>query len=351
VAAGAITGAGTRQVRASCLIDFATSILTGVGMRVEDAKLASECLVEANLSGVDGHGVMRLPQYVSSITRGAINLEPVVRVVRASGATALLDADGGYGFAPTRLAVDMAISLAHASGIGAVGVTNSHHFGMAALYVRRAAASRCIGICTTNGRPVLAPPGGLSPVVSNNPVAIGVPRDDADAPFVVDLAFSESSWGKISLAAAEGRSIPNGWAFDRAGRHTTNPADALASEMLAPIGGHKGYALALALDALAGALTGSNVGASADGHGSGCGHLVIAVDPSFLAGNARFKAGMRSLADDIYAVPLRGGGMAHVPGDGAAALRVERAAKGIPISQQLLTSLNGLANELGLKPL
>jgi LDH2 family malate/lactate/ureidoglycolate dehydrogenase len=319
-------------------------VLGKAGLQADDAEHIATHLVEANLRGVDGHGVSRLPQYVASIADGSINRRPDVRVVRRSGATALVDADGGYGFVPADLAMRTAIALAAEFGVGVAGVANSRHFGMASTYARLAADCGLVGICTTNGRPVLAPPGGRASVVSNNPFALACPREPGD-PLVVDVALSEASMGQIAVAAAEGRAIPETWAFDESGQPTADPAAALASSLLAPIGGHKGFALALAFDVLAGALTDSATGRSADGHGSsGCGHLMIAIDPERLGGKERLLRRVEVLADAVYAAD----GSPRMPGDRSAEVFRLRRDDGVPLSSRAVDMLDGLAAELGV---
>ena len=332
---------------------FAESVLASTGLRQDCAKTIATYLVDANLRGVDGHGALRLPQYVASIRRGDINLDPDVQVIRQSGATALVDADGGYGFAPSRLAMQVAVSLADTWGVAAVGVTNSHHFGMATFYALQAAADGFVGIAISNTMAVMPAPGGLKPVVGNDPIAIAVPRSGG-AVICVDLALSEASWGKISLAAARGEPIPQGWALDSDGRETTVAAEALAANLLVPIGGHKGYALALMFELLAGALTGSPVGPGADGHshrGGGCGHLLIALNPDRFGGRAAFLERVEELATAVSQSPRRTGQALRLPGERSARLRTQRLVSGIPVPKDIREKLNALADDLGVAKL
>jgi LDH2 family malate/lactate/ureidoglycolate dehydrogenase len=340
-------------VGASALRVFGTAILSAAGLSSRDAETIADALVEANLRGVDGHGVLRLIQYVDSIRQGGINPRPNVRVVRRQGAVALVDADGGYGFGPSYLAMDTAVEIADELGIGAAGVCNSHHFGIAVLYALRAAEVGAIGIATTNTTAVMPAPGGLQSVVGNNPLAIAVPRPGA-LPIAADVAMSEVSWGKISLAASNGSSIPEGWALDEHGAATTDPTAALRSNMLVPMGGHKGFALAVLFELLAGALTGSPVGTDADGHfkpEGGCGHFMIAIRPGFFGDIAAFDARVEQLVVALRSAPRVPGSRKELPGEFGGTERKARLEQGVPISGELLTQLNTLASELGVAQL
>jgi ureidoglycolate dehydrogenase (NAD+) len=280
-----------RRVDALALEDVARQMLAAAGMEAGEARVVAQCLVEANLRGVDSHGVLRLPQYVDALRRGVINRSPQPRIVARRGAVALVDADGGYGYRPTFQAVSVAVDLARAIGVGVVGVRNSHHFGMAASYTLRAAEAGVIGFVTTTATPTLVPPGGARACVGNNPVSWAVPRRPPRPPLVLDMALGEVAPGKIRLAAEEGRSIPPGWAYDTSGRPTPDPQEALRSRMLAPVGNHKGYGLAVIMDVLAGVLTGSPFGLRSDSHGErqgAVGHLVLALDPGHFVGREQF---------------------------------------------------------------
>ncbi len=337
---------------ASSLCAFATAVLERAGMQLDEAETIASFLVEANLRGVDGHGVLRLPQYVASIRAGEINTRPAV-TVRRRGATAVVDAGGGYGFTPSALGMQTAISIAGELGAGVVTVANSHHFGMASFYALRAAESGYIGIALSNTVAVLPAPGGLAPLVGNDPIAIAVPREH-DEPVFVDLALSKASWGKISLSAARDEPIPRGWAYDRHGRETTDAAEALAANLLVPIGGAKGFALATLLELLTGALSGSPVGPAADGHShraGGCGHLLIALDPESFGDRARFASSVEQLAAAFARSPTIDGAPARLPGSRNAATRAKRMEEGVPMSEDVRVKLNELAVELGVEPL
>lgn len=333
---------------------FAERVVGAVGLAPEHARTVATGIAEANLRGVDSHGAVRLPQYAASIRTGEINPDPRVSVIARLGATALVDADGGYGYAPSLLAMDTAVELAREHGIALAGVRNSHHFGMGALYVIRAAEQGMIGWVTTTSAPVIAPAGGTLPLLGNNPIACGIPRRAPEPPIVLDMALSQVAYGRIRLAAAEGRPIPSGWAFDGQGRPTTDAAAALAAGSLAPIGGYKGSGLSLVGEILAGVLTGSPFGSDADAHArreGGVGHFLVAIDPAVFVSREQFEKDVERLVAEIRGTPPADGvERILLPGEPEAETRARRLADGIPISDELAGALEQLAADLGVDP-
>jgi LDH2 family malate/lactate/ureidoglycolate dehydrogenase len=332
---------------------FAQRALAAMGMPGGDADLTARCLVAADLRGMPGHGVLRLIQYAGSIAAGDVRAAPEVRVLRRDATTALIDAGGGYGYAPTMLACDVAAELAAASGIAVAGVRDSHHFGMAGLYAEALAERGLAGIVLTNAQPVMAPPGIAAPLVGNNPLAIGVPRRAPNPPLVLDMAMSQTALGRIRLAAAEGRPIPEGWALDEEGAPTTDATRALAANLLAPAGGHKGLALALMIEVLAGVLTGSPAGERADAHrhaSGGVGHLVIALRTDLFIAQDAFADALEELLAGFrrHATPEA---PVLLPGEPELAAQERTRRDGIPISEELARQLDELAGRLGVAPL
>lgn len=329
---------------------FAERVLTAAGLAAEDVAPTAEGLVAASVRGVDSHGVFRLPQYADCLRRAEINPRPRVRVVQQRGATALVDADGGYGFRPSLMAVQLAVEIATSTGVGLVGVRNSHHFGMAAMYTTRVSDAGMIGIVTTTASPTMAPPGGARPVVGNNPISCAVPRTPPHPPIVLDMALSEVAFGKIRLAAVEKRPIPLGWAFDSHGRPTTDAEEALHVGLLGPTGQHKGYGLSVIAEVLAGVLTGSPFATDANAHGhrdGGVGHIVIAISPGVFVERDQFYDGVERLVTQIKAVPLAEGAKGvFLPGEPEWNTARVRGKDGVPISEELAERLTALAKQL-----
>lgn len=345
-------GAEAPRVSERGLRRFAARALRAAGMAAEDADASAACLVLADLRGVGGHGVFRLLQYTDSMAAGEINLQPRVRVVRQDGATALIDADGGYGYRPALEGMDLAVELASRHGIGCVGIRNSHHFGMAATFVLRAAEAGAVAFVTTNSLPQLASPGGSRAVVGNNPYAFAIPRPGRRRPLVVDIALTEAHFGVAGVAAAQGTLLPPGLALDEQGLPTTDPAAALASGMLVAIGRQKGYGLSVAAEVLAAALTGSPVGLDSHCHrkpAGGVGHLLIAIRPDGFVERPLFDAAVEMLCSQIRSVPpAPGADGVYLPGELGWRTYERRRREGIPLPPPLVDALQDLAGRLGV---
>ncbi|HET9111762.1 MAG TPA: Ldh family oxidoreductase [Ktedonobacterales bacterium] len=343
------------RAREAALREFARRILLANGMAPEEAATIADCLVQANLRGVDSHGALRLIQYTDAVCAGRINVRPEVAVVRRRGAMALLNADNGYGFTPTLRAVELGVELAAEHGIGMVAVRQSHHFGMAATYVLKVAERDYIGLLMTTSLPVLPPPGGLAPRLGNNPIACGIPRRPPHPPIALDMALSQVAFGKVRLAAAEGRPIPLGWANDERGQPTTDSAAALRAGLLAPVGGYKGYGLAMMTEVIAGILPGAMFGLRSDAHGDragSVGHTLIVIDPTCFVEREQFYDDLEQLIAEVKSTPLgEGAPPVYLPGEVERATLEERQVHGIPLSGELTAQLQALAARLGVEPL
>ena len=332
--------------------NFAVKVLSTSGLAPTDAEATADGLVAATKRGVTTHGVFRLPQYCESVSTGKINGKPEVSVLKRRGVTALVNADGGYGFRPGRLAMDLAIEIAKENGVAVVGVRNSHHFGAAAIYTERAAAAGLIGLATTTTKARIPPHGAIGPVVGNNPISVAVPRRAPHRPIILDMALSQVAMGRIRIAAANGESIPEGWGYDSQGRATTDPNAILTDGLLAAVGEHKGYGLSVIVEVLAGVLTGSPFALGADNHEhpkGGVGHFMLAIAPDFLRDMDAFYDDVEKLVSQLKASPLATGVKAvYLPGEP----EDEKAAKaerlGLTISTELAGQLERLAADVGI---
>lgn len=341
------------RVREDEITRFAVESLKKSGLADADATATASGLVAATKRGVTTHGVFRLPQYSASVRGGKITAKPDVSVIHRRGATAIVNAGGGYGFRPTHLAIETGIEIAREVGIAIVGVRDSHHFGAAAIYTARAAEAGLIGLVTTTTKARVAPTGAKGPVVGNNPISIAVPRRKPNPPIILDMALSQVAMGRIRIASASGKPVPEGWGYDSEGRSTTNADSILYGGLLAAIGEHKGYGLSVMVELLAGALTGSKFGQSADNHEhpkGGVGHLAIVIAPDFLRDMEAFYDDVEELVRQIKASPVAEGGKpAYLPGE----IEEEKAADsdrlGLPISDDLAGQLQKLAAELGIE--
>lgn len=334
------------------LRSFAAAAYEAVGMPAADARLAADTLVQADLWGHQSHGVMRLPWYTARLQAGVA--DPVARpeTIVDAGAVAVIDGHDGMGQVLAAHAAAQAIRRAKAHGIGAVALRRSNHFGTAMYFTLMAPPEGCIMFASTNASPAMAPWGGREKAVGNNPWSWAAPAG-RHAPLVLDIANTAVARGKVYLARQRGEPIPAGWALDAAGRPTTDPEAAL-SGLIAPMAGHKGYAISVVMDMLSGVLTGSGFGPAVHGpyqakERSGAGHLFIALDITPFQPLAAFDARMEAMIAGLKAVPVaEGGGEILYPGEIEARNDAAHRRDGLDLPADTLGDLRKLAGELGL---
>ena len=334
------------------LLDFATAVYVRTGVPEEDARLAADTLVQADLWGHQSHGVMRLSWYVARLRAGVCDPAAKPEAVVDAGAIAVLDGNDGMGQVLTAHAMQDAIRRAKVHGIGAVALRNSNHFGTAMYFTLMAARAGCVGFLSTNASPAMAPWGGRRKAVGTNPWSWAAPAG-SHPPMVLDIANTGVARGKIYLARQKGQSIPEGWAINAAGAPTTDPAEAIEGIIL-PMAGHKGYAIAVVMDMLSGVLTGSAFGTGVHGpyqteQRSGAGQFMIALDIAAIQPLAEFGARMDRLIAELKSVPLAQGFEEVVyPGEIEARNDIRSRAEGLLLPPDTLTDLSKLANETGL---
>ncbi len=326
------------------LVAIALRALERAGASPAMAAAAARALVYADARGLASHGVSRVPQYAAHLKNGRADGAAQPEVVHARGGAVLVDARCALAFGACALAVDEAIARARESGIAFAGVTNSHHFGVAAYFLEPVAAAGLVGLAFGNSPAAMPAAGGKRPLFGTNPIAAVFPRR-AGAPLVIDLSLSEVARGKLMIAAKEGRSIPLGWALDSEGRPTTNPHAGLEGSML-PLGGTKGALLALVVELIVTALTGAAFGFEAssffvaEGNRPRLGQAFVVVDPEALAGRDVFFARVEALIAEMTKDPG-----VRLPGDRRGALAAKAARDGIEIPQSLAFELERLAGD------
>jgi len=229
--------------------------LSEVGVPMPICDIEAEIMAEADLLGVPSHGVRTLPMIVQALREGRATANPQIKIVRERFATCVLDGDNGTGRYVSVRAMQQAVERAKQFGVGVCAATRVTHWGRAHAYAYRAAQAGCIGICATNAIPNMLAWGSQTPLLGNNPLAIGVPRGEQD-PIVLDMAMSQAAVGKVGTYLREGKPVPSNWGLDADGNPTSDPAAILASRRLLPFGDHKGAGLALMLELLTAGLTG-----------------------------------------------------------------------------------------------
>lgn len=336
---------------------FISSALQSAKVPENDADITASLMVQSDLVGADGHGIFRLPAYLKRIRAGGINLHPNIHIEREQGATALINGDNALGHLVMNKAVDLAIEKVKEHSVCWIGSHYGNHSGAASVYVRKLAEQGYIGIYMAVGNANhMAPWGGIDLLLSTNPIAIAVPA--GDHPIVLlDIATTVAAYGKVKVAAQKGELIPEGWMMDRYGNPITDPKKSSEGSLL-PIGGYKGYGLAVMVGILAGALNNAAVGKGTidfNAHHdliTNTGQTIIAVDPSSFGDKDAFIGRVIDFVGDLKSSStLPGVKEIRVPGDGAAKVMAERMRLGIPVAPELLEALNICAKEFGITPL
>ena len=337
------------------LLAFATAAYARVGMPADDARLAADTLVQADLWGHQSHGLMRLPWYVARLRAGTAKPVAAPEQIVDVGAVGVIDGHDGMGQVVTAHATRDVIRRAKAHGIGAVAVRNSNHFGTAMYYTLMAPPAGCIMFLSTNASPAMAPWGGRQKSVGNNPWSWSAPAG-RHAPLVLDIANTAVARGKIYLARQRNETIPAGWAVDARGVPTTDPEAALAG-IIQPMAGHKGYAISVVMDMLSGILTGSGWGPGVFGpyqaeQRSGAGHLLIALNVEVFQPLGAFNARMEEMIAGLKGAPLADGtAEIFYPGEIEARNDVRNRRDGLALPADTLEDLVELADELGIREL
>jgi LDH2 family malate/lactate/ureidoglycolate dehydrogenase len=342
----------TRRVSVAQLEAFITRAFVAVGISPAEAHSIAELMARADVQGSDGHGVFRLPQYIRRIKGGAVNIRPNIRIVREAAGMALVDGDNGMGHLVMRHAAETAIAKAKTTGVAWVGARWSNHAGPASLYASMPLAHDMIGLYLGVGSANHLPPwGGIDMLLSTNPIAVAVPAA-AEAPVVLDMATTVAAYGKVKTKAQRGEMMPEGWMIDREGRPLLDPRRA-GEGFLLPIGGYKGYGLALMIGLLAGSLNGAAMGKEVvdfnadDTTPTNTGHAIVAIDVEAFQPVAEFKRAVDTLVRDLRSSgTLPGFDRVRLPGEGSHAARADRLAHGVPIPAALGSALDALALDL-----
>lgn len=335
------------------LCSFVTALFEKVGVSREDASLAANSLVEADLRGVETHGVsVWLTMYVRRIQAGVMEARPNMVVKRERPSVALLDGGNGLGQLVAHRAMTIAIQKAAITGAAFVGVTNSNHFGTCAYWSMMALRNDQIGFAMTNGRALMAPWGGRKPMLNTSPISVAIPGY-REGSVVLDMATTATTKARIQFYDKRGLRLESGWAFDSAGCPTTDPKEALRG-LLAPVGGYKGYGLALMVELLSGILTGGKLGyylGPVDDYSrpSEVGSFFGAMAIDAFMDPAEFKARVEKVIREIRESPkAEGFQRIYIPGEIEAECMARRLEEGIPLSQDVVQKLTAMGEELGV---
>jgi LDH2 family malate/lactate/ureidoglycolate dehydrogenase len=341
------------RLRAKDLAGACQTLLEKAGVPGDQASLISAVVMEADLRGIGSHGILRLPAYIHRVQAGTMTARTELKPVRERGASLLLDAQHGFGQVAGIRAMEEALRRAEPHGVSFVGVRNAGHIGIAAYYAMMALPRKMIGIVSANAAASMAPWGGKAPMLGTNPICVAIPTGEA-VDIVLDMASSVAARGKIRLAVSTKKQIPLGWALDSQGLPTQDPEAAMQGTLL-PIGGPKGYGLALVIDILSGVLTGSSFGPHLPSvhdvaEPVSSGFMVQALDIAAFADPAEFQKDIQTLIAEIRASP-RASNVERIllPGEPEWQTKQERLEHGIPVPDSLRRELTKLADELGAR--
>jgi len=345
---------------------FVSEVFVYYGFSKAHALLCAEILVEADLRGIDSHGVARLEGYVRLIENNRINPNPNFTWVKNKGAVATLNADSAIGLVSAPFAMKEAVKKAKKYGCGFVSIQNSNHFGIAGYHAELASKKELIGLAMTNASPLVSPPGTNKRMLGTNPIAIAIPNPHfSNYPFLLDMATSAAANGKLEIAQREGKQIPKGW-ISKNGEDSTDPFALKEGASLLPLGSdlehgsHKGFGLSAFVDIFTGVLSGANFGPWVPPFvsfldplpnlpGKGLGHFVGAWNPDFFGEKNEFFKQMKIWSNEFSNAPKSSEQGVIIPGQPEFLEREKRLVEGILLNDKVYENLYGLAQNNNLK--
>ena len=341
-------------VSPATLREFGYAVFQAAGLPSDQAQVVTDHLVESNLMGHDSHGVLHIPGYVRGLHSG--NIKPVQqphKIVRETPVSAVIDAERGFGIALAYEAMQMTVERALQHTLGAVAVHRASHIGRLGAFPPLAAERDCIGILMLNGGGrFTAPFGGTARRLPPNPIAISVPTR-AGPPMMLDMTTSRAAGGKVLVQHARNQPVPADWLIDIEGNPVTDPALFLAQEAaMLPLGGlkagHKGYGLAMMIDAIAGGLSWAGCSAEQPTRG-GSGFLCLAIKIESFIDVDVYKREIQTLIDWVKSSPtMPGVERIYYPGEIEHETLKKRVAEGIFIEESTWDRLVEIGNELGV---
>ncbi|WP_180954496.1 Ldh family oxidoreductase [Bacillus sp. V5-8f] len=335
---------------------FSNQCFMTLGMPEHEAEIITEAMLEADLREIHSHGFMRLPIYVERIQKGLIQKEASITYETDTNTLALIDGGFSAGQVAAYEAMKKAIEKAELSGLGLVVVKNSNHFGISAYYSLMAAEKNMIGIVMSNVAPLMPAIGGAEKVIGNNPLSIAAPTR-TDYPLVLDMAMSNTAFGKILYAKEKKEKIPEGWGVDAKGLPTTDPEEVLNGGFLSPVGGPKGFGLALMAEVLTGILSGGPFSKMIPSmydvtQKQSISHFMLAIDIKQLLPLDIYYENVNQLVSYMKNSKLAEGTKEiFLPGEIEFLKEKKNKEQGIHMEEETFESLNSLAKELGINRL
>jgi L-2-hydroxycarboxylate dehydrogenase (NAD+) len=344
---------------------FALSVFKKIGCNDEEAQLATDVLLSADLRGIDSHGLARLSGYIRLWEAKRINAKPTIKIVHESPSTAVVDGDGGLGLVVAPKAMEIAIAKAKQCGTGWVSVQHSNHFGIAGYHAMMALEHDMIGIAMTNASPLVAPTFSVERLLGTNPIAVAIPANKQPS-FVADMATTTAANGKLEILQRKNKDAPVGWIQDKNGSPSINPHELKEGGALIPLGSdyehgsHKGYGLGSIVDIFSAVLSGANYGPwvppfvsflapPADPVGKGIGHFFGAMRIDAFRPAQEFKSHMDNWITRFRsAKTVEGQPRVLIPGDPEREMNAVRIKEGIPLNPKVVEDLQELAKKFEL---
>lgn len=336
-----------KRIPVKQLKKFCYEVFTSLGIPKNESEVIADSLVDANVMGVDSHGVTRLADYIGRLENGVIKNHTELTVLRETETTTLYDANNGWGQYAGKIAMENAIEKAKKYGSAFVGVSNSNHFGTASYFTRMAANAGCLGIAMTNTSPIMVAWGAKKPTLGTNPISIAVPSNNE--PVILDMATSNVARGRINLAAKNGEEIPEGWAITEDGNDTTDAQEALDGFLL-PFGS-KGSGLSMMIDIMTGVMTGAMFGEHIsqmynDTRPQQLGHTFIVFDIESFMDLDTFKQRMDDrITQTVTSPPSTAHQKVYMPGEIEQIKREKNLKEGIVLSQAIYEELQKLGHK------
>ena len=340
-------------VQADKLKEIAAQLLMGAGASEEEAAIVSRHTIGANLAGHDSHGIIQIPTYIDRVKRGHIVPGAEYEVTRETSTTTVVDGHWGYGYVVSERAMKTTIEKALEHGVAAATVFRQSHVGRVADYPIMAAKEGLIGMMTADsGRSSksVVPFGGREARLGTNPICICMPSN-LEGPMFIDMATSAVAAGKLGVAVARGKSVPEGWIIDKDGNPSTDPTDLKNGGAVLPLGGpegHKGYGLSVMIEIFSGILTGLGFGHDPSGrHNDGCFMAAFKVDA--FRPLEEFKQEVTELAQYLKDTPTaKGFKEVFYPGEPEHLMEKRLLREGIAVEDSTWDKLKALADEYGL---
>jgi L-2-hydroxycarboxylate dehydrogenase (NAD+) len=347
------------------LRQFTLSVFRFIGCPEHQAELATDVLLNADLRGIDSHGIARLSGYVRLWEAKRVNAKPDIKTVHESPSTAVVDGDSGLGLVVAPKAMDIAINKARTAGTGWVAVRNSNHFGIAGHHAMMALEHDMIGIAMTNASPLVAPTFSIERLLGTNPICVAIPAGEQPA-FVADFATTTAANGKLEILQRKNLDAPLGWVQTRTGEPSTNANEVKNGGALIPLGSdrehgsHKGFCLGAWVDIFSAVLSGANYGPwvppfvaflspPADPVGSGIGHFFGAMRVDAFRTTEEFKSHMDNwIATFRKAQTVAGQEKVIIPGDPERETAAYRTQYGIPLNPKVVEDLDDLGRRLNV---